>query len=133
MNTTKTLKAVAMICAGIILLQGYAAAADQYDQVARVDTGARYTTDAQNTGQADTKAAGTMTVGAVILADVVAPWGAVPGLITVYSGIGMIVNAVDALVPDKTDRPENNTAVERVAHNDTETKAVADLAANDRN
>jgi hypothetical protein len=125
MNTTKTLKAVAMICAGIILLQGYAAAADQYDQVARVDAGARYTTDSQTTGQADT-----MTIGGVILATAVTPWGTIPGLVTVYSGIGMIV---DALVPDKTDKPEHNPEVELAAQNKPETKAVADLAANDRN
>ena len=137
MKTKKTLKAVAMICAGIILLQGYAAAADQNDQVARVDTGARYTTDGQNTGQANTKVvdkrADTMTMGAVILAEVVAPWGTVPGLLTVYSGVGMIVNAVDALIPDKNNKPENNRVEERVAHNNPETKAVANLAANDRN
>ncbi|HVN71223.1 MAG TPA: hypothetical protein VMU10_04295 [Desulfomonilia bacterium] len=132
MKTTKTLKAVAMICAGIILLQGYAAAADQNDQVARVDTGARYTTDAQNTGQADTKAADTMSIGAIILGNVAAPWGTVPGLITVYSGIGMIVNAVDALIPGNTDKPENNREVERLARDKAENNKVIDLAAKDK-
>jgi predicted anti-sigma-YlaC factor YlaD len=132
MNTTKTLKAVAMICAGIILLQGYAAAADQYDQVARVDTGARYTTDTQNTGQAETKTAETMSLGTIMLAEVVAPWGLVPGLITVYSGIGTIVHAVDALIPGNTDKPENNREVERLAHENAENNKVVDLTAKDK-
>ncbi len=128
MKTTKTLKAVAMICAGIILLQGYAAAFDQNDEVARVDNGARYTAEAQKAGQDDTKG-----FGAIILAYVAAPWGTVPGLMTVATGLGMIADTVDALIPDRNENQENHEVVVQVADKNAETEAVADLAANDRN
>jgi hypothetical protein len=53
-------------------------------------------------------------------------------LITVYSGIGTIVHAVDALIPGNTDKPENNREVERLAHENAENNKVVDLTAKDK-
>jgi len=121
MKTNKTLKAVAMICAGVILLQGYAAAADN-DEVAGTEPAA-YTANAQ------TNEAENGNLGVVILANVVTPWGTVPGLMTIASGIGMIV---DALTLEKNEKPELHQAAEQLART-PENKTDADLSANDKN
>jgi hypothetical protein len=138
MNTTKTFKIVVMIFAWIVCLQCDAIAGDENIALVKADNGARhYTADVQGKVQTERapadKTGNDLTLGTVILGNMVTPWGTVPGLITVYSGIGMIVHAVDALVPDKTDKARNNLEIERVAQDKPETKAVADLAANDRN
>jgi hypothetical protein len=133
MNTTKTLKAIALVFAWIVCLQCEANAADENIALAKADKGAGYTMDVRNAYQGERapayEANGAKAVAAIILADVVTPWGAVPGLITVYGGIGMVVNA---LTPDKTDTPKNAPMVERIAQNKPETKAAVELAANDR-
>jgi hypothetical protein len=54
------------------------------------------------------KGFGAKSIGATILACAVAPWGAVPTAIMATTGLGMIYNA---LVPERNDKPENNTVV----------------------
>ncbi len=115
MKTTKTLKAMVLGCLVVICMNGYAAA-DENAPVANVDNGAAYMTDAQdaaldtpdvelNTAE---KGFGAKSIGATILACAVAPWGAVPTAIMATTGLGMIYNA---LVPERNDKPENNTVV----------------------
>ena len=115
MKTTKTLKAMVLGCLVVICMNGYAAA-DENAPVANLDNGATYVTDAQDAplGNPDAglntaeKGFGAKSIGATILACAVAPWGAVPTAIMATTGLGMIYNA---LVPERNDKPENNTVV----------------------
>ena len=115
MKTTKTLKAMVMGCLVVICMNGYAAA-DENAPIANVDNGAAYMTDAQDAALVNPdvelntaeKGFGVKSIGATILACAVAPWGAVPTAIMATTGLGMIYNA---LVPERNDKPENNTVV----------------------
>lgn len=119
MKRTKTLRAVAMICAGIICLNGYAAAAENAPAAGK-DAGAGYTAAVQegvengSTGNINTIMK--YVPATAVLAYVAAPWGTVPAALAAYTGLGMIGNA---LLPEKNGRPVNIR--------------VTDLAANDRN
>lgn len=126
MGTTKTWKIAVMICAGIICLQGYAAAGQDV-QEAKANAGSTVSQDAE---KVNPEGIGNGTVVTAILGYIGAPWCVIPAVVTVNTGIGMIVNA---LVPEESDRPGMNRAVEQVAHNDAETKTIADFEANDRN
>jgi hypothetical protein len=120
MKTTKTLKAMVLGCVVVICMHGYAAA-DENAPVANVDNDAAYMTDAQDAALVDTEAEfnttekglGKETIGAMALGYALAPWGAVSVAITATTGLSMIYNA---LVPERNDKPENNTVVILVAN-----------------
>jgi hypothetical protein len=120
MKTTKTLKAMVLGCLIVICMHGYAAA-DENALVANVDNGTVYVGDAQDAEEAKPdveyntaeKGLGKETIGAMALGYAVAPWGAISVAITATTGLSMIYNA---LVPERNDKPENNTVVVLVAN-----------------
>ena len=115
MKTTKTLKAIVISCVLIICLHGYAAA-EKKAPVANLDAGAEYMSDAQDAAQVNPdvelntaeKGIGKVSIGAIIFAYIVSPWGTLPTFITATTGLGIIYSA---LVPERNDKPEINKVV----------------------
>ena len=130
MKATNTLKALAMVCAAVICLNGYAAAEENTLDVT-MDNGAGYVGEVQEAGGAAAQEADLEegTVITAIAACFVAPWGAAATALTVFTGVGLIA---DVLIPEKNERPDTYRAMEQVAYKNQDNKAGIDLAANDR-
>jgi hypothetical protein len=122
MKATNTLKALAMVCAAVICLNGYAAA-EENALDATMDNGAGYVDEVQGAGLEEG------TVITAMAACFVAPWGAAATALTVFTGVGLIA---DVLIPEKDERPDTYRAMEQVAYKNQDNKAGIDLAANDR-
>ena len=135
MKTTKTLKVMAMICAGIICMQGYAAAGQDVDATA-LDTGTAYMADADNnsTGNAADLTApvkaglNKLAVVAAAATYLAAPWGFISAVVAVQPGVGMIA---EALSPAHNDLPQYREPVEKLAHKKADNNAALSLAANE--
>jgi hypothetical protein len=116
MKTTKTLKVIVISCVLIICMHGYAAA-EKKGPVANLDAGAEYMSDAPDAAQVNPdvdintaeNGIGKVSIGAIIFAYIVSPWGTLPTFLTATTGLGIIYNA---LVPERNDKPEINTFVD---------------------
>ena len=122
MKATNTLKAIAMVCAAVICLNGYAAA-EENALDATMENGAGYVGEVQEAALEEG------TVITAMAACFVAPWGTAATALTVFTGVGLIA---DVLIPEKNERPDTYRAMEHVAYNNPDIKAGVDLAANDR-
>ncbi len=122
MKATETLRALIMVCVGVICLNGYAVA----DQSAPAENDTECMAAVQETGVALSESAATQNGGiekesvlAAIAAYVIAPWGAAATALTVFSCAGLIA---DAVLPEKNETP----AIERMA------VAELEIAASDK-
>lgn len=107
MKATKTLKALAMVCAAVICLNGYAAAEEN-------------ALDAHVGGE---------TVLTAIAAYVVAPWGAAATALTVFTGVGLVA---DVVMPERNEGPDTTRVMEQVAYEDQDNREEIELAAKDQ-
>jgi hypothetical protein len=119
MKATKTLKVIVISCVLIICMHGYATA-EKKGPIVNLDDGAEYISDAQDAQDAaqvkpdvdintSGNGIGKVSIGAIIFAYIVSPWGTLPTFLTATTGLGIIYNA---LVPERNDKPEINTFVD---------------------
>jgi len=113
MKATKTIGTLIAVCFGFFCLSSYAAAGENA-LASNMDINADYVSDIQGTttdlqeGQSQS-AVGSSKVTAVtaIVAYVAAPWGVASTTLTVFSGIGLIA---DALTTEKNEAPDMEKA-----------------------
>ena len=118
MKATKTLGTLIMVCVGVICLNGYAAAEEKAFDAA-MESGAGYVGEVQETEGATSHEAGIEkgSVITAIAAYVVAPWGAAATALTIFSGVGLIADAVHL---EKSETPQ----IERMATIEVEIAAA---------
>ena len=109
MKMTKTIGTLIAVCFGFFCLSGYAAA-EENALASIMDTNADYvsniqetTTDLQEGQFPEKESIGKVTALTALVAYVAAPWGVASTAVTVFSGLGMIT---DALATEKNEAPE---------------------------
>ncbi len=121
MKTTKTLKALAIVCVSILCLNGYAAADDNVQATQNISTDSTISSTGTGLG-------GVLMVPAVI-ASFFAPYMVAPAAVMVNSTVGMIAGAV---TNDWDTNQEINTETVLVADDDQDITTDVQLAAADK-